>query len=118
MVRSRPERGPIVVSNNVGTKRLLAIGYRPDAGHEVLDLGNDLVLITGPHQVVRARQLDVPSVRDMVGEVAPVLHEVRHIGPLDDQRRDTDRGQDLAESLSNIKRTIASVLPGVAAARS
>ena len=51
----------------------MGLGRRPDAGDEVLDLGDDRVLVAGPDEVVDAGQLDVRGAGDVRREVAAVL---------------------------------------------
>ena len=65
------------------------------AGEELLDLGQDLVGIGEPGQVVRAVDLEVPRARDVVGEIPATLHRndgvlagMDHQGGRGDRRQD------------------------------
>ena len=90
----RQSRRPDDVGEQHGREHPARIEHRPDAGHEVLDLGDDRVLVAGPDEVVGAGQLDVLRARDVLGEVAPVRDAEAHGGlAVDDQRRDADRRQ-------------------------
>ena len=84
------------VGEHQGREHPAWIEHRSNARHEVLDLGNDRVLIAGPDEVVGAGQLDVLGTRDVLGEIPPVRDAEAH-GRLavDDQRRDSDRRQDV-----------------------
>ena len=61
------------VGEQDGREHAARLGRRPNAGHEVLDLGDDRVLVAGPDQVVGAGQLDVLRAGDVLGEVPSVL---------------------------------------------
>ena len=85
-------RRPDDVGEHHGREHPAWIEHRSNARHEILDLGNDRVLIARPDEVVGAGQLDVLRTRDVLGEVPPVRDAEAH-GRLavDDQGRDPDR---------------------------
>ena len=84
------------MSVNSTVRAASGVEHRPDAGHEVCDLGQDRLLIAGPDQVVGAGQLHVSSIGDVLGQVPTMLDgEARRLGSVDDQRRRADRRQDI-----------------------
>ncbi len=94
----RQSSRPDDVREQHGGEHATGIEHRSDAGHEVLDLGDDRILVAGPDEVVGTGKLDVSRVRDMFGEVPPMRDaEPRRGRSVDDQRRDTDRRQDIAD---------------------
>ena len=65
------------------------------AGEELLDPGQDLVGLGEPGRVVRAVDLPIPRIRDVVGEVASALHRNGGVlAGMDDQGGPGDRRQD------------------------
>ncbi len=75
-------------------------GFGPGrrARHELLDRREHRLRLAGPRLPVAARQLDEGRVRDVLGEVAAALDLLhRVVGPMQDEGRNPDRRQQVAE---------------------
>ena len=90
--------GTLRRSDDVGEhdSREHPIDLRPaaDTREELFDLVEDRVLISDEGKVIRARELYEPRPSDPLGQVAGALDRERAIiGPVDDERRNTDRAE-------------------------
>ena len=89
-----------------------------EAGQKPLDLVEHRVLIADERQVIVARQLDEPRVRNALGHIAALFDAQAAIaGAVEDQRRHADRRQHVRTSISAFMRVSASAAPGLAPMR-
>src|SRR3954467_6749717 len=94
--------GPLGRADDVGEqdggKHAVGFRHRPCAGQELLDLVGDCVRVAGGDPVIRARKLDELRAGDPGREITALRHvDVVVAGPVEDERRDLDRGEDVPD---------------------
>jgi hypothetical protein len=82
------------VGEQDGRQHAVGVAGRTHAGHELLDLVQHDVLVADPRDVVVARQLEEPRVRDVAGDPAALVDtRLAVTGAVHDERRHVDRRQ-------------------------
>ena len=90
-----PQRRVDDVDEHDGRHHAIRLDAVPHPGQELLDLVESL-LVTDPWPVVGARKLDERGARNVLGDVSPLRDwDDPVVPPVEDQRRNTDRGQDV-----------------------